>query len=88
MDYETALNLAQENYDARDYEAIEENVDAGHLKHDTTLYYGVYLRKLDNTYWQVFYACSYNDGFDEDSVEVRQVEKKEVVTVEWEALMK
>ena len=83
MDYKTALNLALEEYDDGDYELIEQDVDAGHLKHDVTLYYHVYLRKSDNTYWQVYYSQSYNYGFYEDSVEATQVEKKEVVTFEW-----
>jgi hypothetical protein len=86
MDYETALNLARQDYDEEEYEPIKEYVDAGHLKHDYTLYYDVYLRKSDNTYWQVFYECSYNDGLDKESVTAAQVEKKEVVTVEWVAV--
>jgi len=83
MDDKTALDLVRKDYDDKEYEAIETRVDGGHLKHDVTLYYGVYLRKSDNTYWQVFYECSYNYGLDDFSVTANQVEKKEVVKIEW-----
>ena len=83
MDDKTALDLVREDYDDKEYEAIETNVDVGHLKHDVTLYYCVYLRKSDNTCWQVFYECSYSEGLDASSVYTVQVEKKEVVTIEW-----
>ena len=83
MDDKTALDLVREDCDDKEYEAIETDVDGGHLKHDVTLYYCVYLRKSDNTYWQVFYECSYNEGLDNYSVHATQVEKKEVVTTEW-----
>ena len=83
MDDKTALYLVREDYDDKEYEAIETDVDGGHLKHDVTLYYCVYLRKSDNTCWQVFYECSYYDGLDASSVYAVQVEKKEVLTIEW-----
>jgi hypothetical protein len=83
MDYETALDLVREDYDDEEYKAIETDVDGGPLKHDVTLYYCVYLRKSDNTYWKVFYEYSYNKGLDDSSVTATQVEKKEVVTIEW-----
>ena len=83
MDGKTALDLVREDYDDKEYEAIETNVDGGHLKHDVTLYHCVYLRKSDNTYWQVLYECSYREGLDAFSVTAIQVEKKEVVTIEW-----
>ena len=83
MDDKTALDLVWEDCDDKEYEAIETNVDVGHLKHDVTLYYGVYLRKSDSTYWQVFYECSCSEGLDASSVYTVQVEKKEVLTIEW-----
>jgi len=85
MDEQTALLLVQEDYNADEYGVIEEWIDDGHSKHDATNYYIIVLRKGDNTYWKINFTCSYNWGFEEDSVYAYQVEKREVVTVEWVA---
>ena len=83
MDNQTALSLVTEDYDDKDYDIIEWGVDDGHVKHDTTAYYSVFLRKSDDTYWKVNYHTSYNYGLDEDNVYGSQVEKKEVVKTIW-----
>ena len=83
MDEQTALLLVQEDYIGSEYEVIEEWIDDGHRKHDATNYYNIVLRKGDNTYWKINFISSYNNGLDEYSVYACQVEKKEVVTVEW-----
>jgi hypothetical protein len=85
MDDFAALLLLQENYNEDEYEVVEEWVDDGHRKHDSTDYYNIVLRKGDNTYWKINFTASYNDGLDDDSVYAHQVEKREVVTVKWVA---
>jgi hypothetical protein len=84
MDDQIAIGLIQDE-GVEGYEAIEDGVDAGHFKLDITDYYSVFLRKSDNTYWQVNYQISYNYGLDEESIYFYQVEKKEVVTTVWVA---
>jgi hypothetical protein len=86
MEIETALDIITEDYDDADYEVIEDMVDDGHVKHDTTAYYSIVLRKSDNTYWKIRYHTSYNYGFDEHSVDVSQVEKAEVVQTIWKVV--
>lgn len=83
MDEKTALDLIQEDYEGDEYEVVEDCVDDGHAKHDSTNYYSIFLRKEDNTYWKVSFTFSYNYGLDEYSVMVDQVVKKEVITTEW-----
>ena len=83
MDEETALLLVREDYNENEYEMIEEWVDDGHSKHDATNYYNIVLRKADNTYWKIDFISSYDYGLDDCSVYAYQVEKREVVTVEW-----
>lgn len=83
MDTQVALELVREDYDGDEYEAVEEYVDDGHAKHDSTNYYSVFLRKSDNTYWRVSYTTSYNYGLDEYSVYANQVVKKEVAKTVW-----
>lgn len=85
MNEQIALSLVQEDYDESEYEPIEECVDDGHVKHDSTNYYSIFLRKSDMTYWQINYTISYDNGLDDDSVYAYQVEKKEVVTTIWKA---
>lgn len=82
MDSQTALKLVQEDYDENEYEPLE-FVDDGHFKHDMTRYYGIFLRKADNTYWRVNFTISCDNGLDDNSVEAYEVKKKEVTTVTW-----
>ena len=83
MDTETALSIIEEDYDDSEYEIVEDMVDDGHEKHDSTNYYSIVLRKSDNTFWKVSYTISYEDGLDEYSVYASEVEKKQVVTHLW-----
>jgi hypothetical protein len=85
MDEKTALLLVREDYNEDEYETIEEWVDDGHSKHDDTNYYNIVLRKGDNTHWKIKFTSSYNNGLDDYSVYALQVEKREVVTVQWVA---
>lgn len=85
MDEQTALLLVRENYNEDEYGVIEKWVDDGHEKHDATNYYNIVLRKGDNTYWKINFTSSYSYGLDEVSVYAHQVEKREVVTVQWVA---
>lgn len=86
MDAQVALELVREDYDGDEYEAVEECVDDGHAKHDSTNYYSIFLRKSDNTYWRVSYTISYNYGLDEYSVYAEQVKKKEVIKTVWRSV--
>lgn len=86
MDAQVALELVREDYDEDEYEAVEEYVDDGHAKHDSTNYYSIFLRKSDNTYWKVSFTTSYKYGLDEDSVYTNQVVKKEVTKTVWWAV--
>ena len=83
MDEQTALDLVMGKYGGDDYNAVVEDVDDGHEKHDITNYYSVYQCKSDNTFWKVNYSVSYNYGLDEYSVYFCEVEKEEVLTVTW-----
>lgn len=83
MDEQTAIDLVLEDYYEDAYEMVEDWVDEGHFKHDSTHYYNIVLRKGDNTYWKINFISSYEYGLDEYSVYAHQVEKKEIVTAEW-----
>ena len=83
MDNYTALKLIREDYDGSDYTAVEEWVDDGHVEHDTTSYYSIFLRKADMTYWIIRFHSSYKCGLDEYSVYAQEAEKKERVITEW-----
>jgi hypothetical protein len=83
MDEQTALALVQEDYSGEEYESVEEWVDAGHHKHDTTNYYSIFRCKSDNTHWRVNFQSSYNEGLDTYSIYAYQVEKVEVVKTQW-----
>ena len=83
MDNETALAIIYEDYDDNEYQVVEDTVDDGHYKHDSTNYYSVVHRLSDKTFWKILFTSSYNDGIDEGSIYACEVEKVEVVRHKW-----
>lgn len=83
MDNETALGIIQEDYDESEYMVMEEWVDDGHSKHDSTNYYSIVQRLSDKTFWKIMFTSSYNNGIDEYSIYTCEVEQKEVITHTW-----
>ena len=83
MDSKTALAIIYEDYDESEYEVIEDSVDDGHHKHDSTNYYHIVQRLSDKTFWKILFTSSYNYGIDEYSIYACEVEKVEVVRHKW-----
>lgn len=83
MNPETALEIIREDYDESAYTVIEDNVDDGHVKHDSTAYYTIVQRQSDKTFWMISFTASYNYGLDEDSISTSEVERKEITTYKW-----
>jgi hypothetical protein len=83
MDDKTALAIIYEDYDESEYQVVEDQVDDGHYKHDSTNYYSIVQRLSDKTFWKIMFTSSYNWGVDEYSIYSYEVEKKEVVTHSW-----
>ena len=83
MKHETALSLVTGDFCSTEFLIVEDTVDNGHHKHDSTDYYTVALRKSDNSYWMIHFVMSYNWGLDEDSLDILEVEKVEVTRTEW-----
>lgn len=86
MEIKTAIAILDEYYNEDEYEIIEDCVDNGHVKHDTTAYYTIVLRKSDNTFWGLNFVSSYSYGREDDSIAVVQVEKTEVVRTIWKVV--
>ena len=80
MDIETAVALITDY--AEGYEAIEEREIIEHLKHDEYLFYSIYKRESDDTYWKILFASS-DSWLDKDSLEIFQVKPEQVVTTKW-----
>ena len=83
MDNETALDIIREDYDDSEYKVVEDTVDDGHYKYDSTNYYSVVQRLSDKTFWKILFTSSYNYGIDEYSIYTCEVEKVEVVRHKW-----
>ncbi len=83
MDQETALEIIREDYNESTYTVIEDSVDAGHVKHDSTAYYTIVQRQSDKTFWRISFTVSYNYGLDEYSISTSEVKKKEITTYKW-----
>lgn len=86
LNEELALALITEDYDAAEWQSVEGDVDAGHVKHDITAYYSIFKRLSDNTFWKVSFDISYDYGLDEYSVYSEQVQKVEVITTRWKTV--
>jgi len=83
MKHETALSLVMGDFCDTEFLIVEDTIDNGHFKHDSTGYYIVALRKSDNSYWRINFVMSYNWGIDEDSLYTQEVEKVEFTRTEW-----
>jgi hypothetical protein len=86
MDTKTAIAILHEDYNKDEYEIIEDRVDYWHVKHYTTAYYTIVLRKSDNTFWRLGWVASYNGGIEGVDVDVIQVKKEEVVMTVWKVV--
>lgn len=82
MNEEIAISIAKEDYDGDKYQYVESGED-GFVKHDITAYYTVVKQLSDNTFWRISYYCSYNYGFDQDSVMYSKVKAVEKVCTVW-----
>lgn len=78
-----ALDLVREDYDEGVWEALEQDIDDGFVKHDITAYHSTYLNKESGEIFVVNYQCSYNHGLDDYNIYWYKAKKKEITTVQY-----